>query len=110
MVARSDIEFEARLSYSLSWYVLPSGPEDDLNPYKFSLLILAKRESLAVLPLYLGSLYYRLDECVSNIVKFVGHFHVLTHVDTVFFQLFLWKTFKKLVLEPAQYVAVETVE
>lgn len=33
-------------------------------------------------PIYLGSLYYRLDECVGNIVKSVGHYHVVTHADT----------------------------
>lgn len=32
METGNDIKFEAMLSYWLSWYVLPSGPEDGLNP------------------------------------------------------------------------------
>lgn len=31
----NDIEFEAMLAYWLSWYVLPSSSEGDLNPYVF---------------------------------------------------------------------------
>lgn len=88
----SDVEFEAMLSYWMSWYVLPSGREDGLNPYVFPLAIkLAKGERLALAPVYIGSLF-RLDECVGNIVKSVGRFHLVTHVDPAFLQLFLWET------------------
>lgn len=34
---KSKIDFEAMLTYWLSWYVLASDPEDGLNPYVFSL-------------------------------------------------------------------------
>lgn len=53
---------EALLSYLLSWFVLPSGPEDGLNSYVFLLaILLAKGEKLALAMIYLGSLYTRLS-------------------------------------------------
>lgn len=46
---------EAYLAYWLSWFVLPSGLEDGLNPYVFPMTIwLAKGEKLALAPLFLG--------------------------------------------------------
>lgn len=36
-----------------------------------SFFLLAKRKRLALEPLYLGSLYARLDECVHNIFRLV---------------------------------------
>lgn len=85
------IEFETMLVHWLSWYVLPSGPEDGLNPYVFPLAIrLAKGERLALASIYFGSLFYRLDECIKNIVKSIGRYHVVTHA-TAFLQLFLWE-------------------
>lgn len=63
--ATSEIVLDAMLSYWLSWYVLLSGPEDGINSYIFPLAIrLAKGKSLALAPIFLGSLYYRLDECL----------------------------------------------
>lgn len=54
------------------------GPEDGLNGFVFPLpILLAKRLVLA--PLYLGSLYYRLDECVNNVVRSVWRYDVVTH-------------------------------
>lgn len=48
-------------------HVLLSGPEDGIHPYVFPLAIkLAKGERLALVPIFLGSLFYRLDECVQN--------------------------------------------
>lgn len=65
---------EAMLALSLSWYVLPSGPEYGINPYAFPLAIrLAKGEQLALAPIFLGSFFFfRLDECVQNLLKSMG--------------------------------------
>lgn len=58
------------LSYSFSWYKLLSQPEDRLNPYFFPLSILIRKGIQFVLaPLYLGSLYAWLDECIGNTVE-----------------------------------------
>lgn len=49
-----DIEFEVMLSYWLSWYTLPSDPQDLLNPYVFPLTIwLVEREWLVLVLIYL---------------------------------------------------------
>lgn len=70
--------------------MLPSGPGDGFNSYVFPLgNRLAKGERLALEPFYLGSLFYRLDGCVSNIVRSMGWFYVVTHADISFLQLFM---------------------
>lgn len=56
------MDFKAILLYCLSWFVPPSGLEDGLNSYVFPPIIFAKRERLDVVPVYLESLFYRLDE------------------------------------------------
>lgn len=62
------VVLEAVLAYSLSWFILPSGLEDGLNNYAFPFaILLAKGKKLALAPIYLGSLYARLDECLSNV-------------------------------------------
>lgn len=35
----------------------------------------------------------RLNECIQNIVKTAGRYHVVSHGDTPFLQFFLWKRF-----------------
>lgn len=43
-------------------YALLSGPEDELNPFNFSLaIVIVKRIQFALAPFYLGSLYTWLD-------------------------------------------------
>lgn len=60
---------ESIVSYYLSWFVLTSSLEDEPNSFVFPLaFLLAKGKRLALSPLYLGSLFDRVDERVSNIV------------------------------------------
>lgn len=67
----SEIVLEAMLAYWLSWYVLPSGHEDGINPYVFPIAIrLTKGTCFGAY--FLGSLLYRLDECVQNQLKPMG--------------------------------------
>lgn len=81
---------EALLSYWLSRYILPSEPEDGINAYVFHLFVrLATGWKLLLRPLYLGSLYAGLVECVQNITSSVGHYDVVTQVDSNFLQIFL---------------------
>lgn len=50
----SEVVLEAMLAFWLSWYVLPSGPEDGINSYVFPLVIrLAKGEKVALAPIFL---------------------------------------------------------
>lgn len=60
-------------------------PKWPLEWYKFIYLLMAiyltKGEKLALDPIYLGSLFTRLDECVHNILC---RYDVVTHSDTCF--------------------------
>lgn len=61
-----------------------------MDNFVFPLVILlAKGKRLALAPLYLGSLFDWLDECVCNIVHSVGHCDVVAHADTAFLQMFI---------------------
>lgn len=74
---------EASLLNWLSWFVLLSMPKDGLKAYVFRLaVLLAKGEKSAFEPIYLCSLFARLDECVGNILRLAGHYDVVTHVDS----------------------------
>lgn len=60
---------ESLLSWWLSWFLLLSGPKDDLNADVFPLaILLPKGEKLALASLYLRSLYERVDNCIENMV------------------------------------------
>lgn len=59
-------------SYWLSWFLCPSGPKDGINSFVFPIGIhLVKGENLAQAPIYLKSLYARLDECINNVLRLV---------------------------------------
>lgn len=74
--------------------MLPSRPEDGLNTSVFPLaILLVKGKRLALALLYLGSLFYRLNECLKNIVWSVEHYNVVTYTDIEFIQMFIRETF-----------------
>lgn len=60
----------------------------ELIHFSFTIL-LTKRKYLALTPLYLGSLFFRLDECVKNIVRSNRRYHVVIQTDMACFQVFL---------------------
>lgn len=47
---------------------------------------LAKGERLALGPIYLGSLYIRLDECVNNIFCSVGTYEIIRRLTSAFYR------------------------
>lgn len=70
-------------------------PDDQINPYISPLVVmLAKGEKLALIPIFLGSLFFRLDECAQNLVKSMGPYTFISYANTSFLQLFLWERFK----------------
>lgn len=71
---------------------------------------LAKRERLALGPIYLGSLYKRLHECVSNILPSAERYDVALHDGTCFLQIFLWEMFEGVAHNPVEFPPVEMVE
>lgn len=48
---------------------------------------------MVIAPIYLGSLCTQLDECVLNVMRSLGPYNVVSHVDYVFLQMFLWERF-----------------
>lgn len=82
----SEVRIEAMLSFWLSWYILPSGPEDGLNAFVFPL---ARGEKVALSSIFLGSLFYRLDECILSLVWSMGRYTVASYAQTAFLQIFL---------------------
>lgn len=65
---------EALPLYWLSRIVFPSGLEDSINSYVFSIANrFTKGDKLALRPIYLGLMYARLDECANNtLILWVG--------------------------------------
>lgn len=75
---------DALLSYCSHGLYFPVG-EDALNAYVIPLaILLAKGERLGLPPIYLKSLFPRLDGCVGNTVHLVGSYNVIAHADTSF--------------------------
>lgn len=73
----------------LSWIVFPSGLEDGLSSYIFSLaILLAKGRKVALAPIYLRSLYEHLGVCFTNVTLSLGCYDVVA-VDSVFLEMFL---------------------
>lgn len=89
------------LSYWLSWFVFLSGLEDGINLFIFLMaIILVKEERLGLTPIYFGSLYSNLDECMANVVRSIGTYDMVTHTDTIFLQIFFLKWFGALAPKP----------
>lgn len=53
------------------------------------MIFLVKVERMALASIYLRSLYARLEECVANVIEPLGHYDVVTHVNSSFLQMFL---------------------
>lgn len=93
-------------SYWLSWHVLSNGSKDGINSYVFPLAIrLVRRDRLAFVPIYLGSLFIVLMSAYTTYQgPWVG-FRVVS-----FMLLFLWGKSKTLKLKPAECEIVEMVD
>lgn len=87
---------EALLLYWLFWFLLLSEPEDGLNSYVFPLAILVKAERLAQASNYLVSLFTRLDEWVTDDVRSLCLYNLVTHTNASFLKMFLWEHFTDL--------------
>lgn len=95
------------LDFWLSWYVLPSRCEDRINSFVFPLAIrLEKGEKIALRPIFLRSLFYRLDECVESLVRSMGRYTVASYAQTAFLKLFLWERFKSYGPQPSTFEAI----
>lgn len=76
------------LTYWLSWFIFLSVPEDGLNDYVFLLtILLTNGKNVALAPIYLGSLYVRLNKCVTNVTRSLRRYNVLSCADSVYFTI-----------------------
>lgn len=60
---------------------------------------------MALGPIYQQSLYAWLDECVANVMRLLGHYDIVSHVDPFILQMFLWEHFEALTPIPVEYSA-----
>lgn len=60
---------------------------------------------MALAAIYLGSLYTRLDECVTNVARSLGHFDMVSHMDSILLHMFLWECSWSLAVKPVEYSA-----
>lgn len=97
----NEVQLAAFFAYWLFYFVFPSPLDDWLNPFVFPVaVLLAQKKPVALGPLFLGSLFKRLDECGRHITRSVGRYDVICYVDVNFLQLFVWERFAKLAPVP----------
>lgn len=84
-MAKTEVVLEAMLGFWLLWCILPSGPEYGNHLYVFPLTVkLAKGEQLSLVPIFLGSLFFRLDECIQNQLKSMGRYTMVSYANSAF--------------------------
>ncbi|KAL4275586.1 hypothetical protein AHAS_Ahas20G0122000 [Arachis hypogaea] len=93
-VVSSDLRGAAFVAYWLSKYVF-FGPADECMSHGVFLLacLITRGERLSLAPMYLGSLYTRLDQFFQQLKIAHGRFPVLSFIDEMFLQLFLFERF-----------------
>ncbi|QHN78999.1 PMD domain-containing protein [Arachis hypogaea] len=90
----SDLREAAFVAYWLSKYVF-LGPVDECVSHGVFLLacLISRGERLPLAPMYLDSLYTRLDQFSQQLKIAHGRFPVLSFIDEIFLQLFLFERF-----------------
>lgn len=66
-------------------------------------------EKLTLVPIYLRSLYARLEEWY-NLPRPVGRCDLIAYAVTWFLQIFLWERFVAIAPKPVEFLAIEMVE
>ncbi|XP_017969960.1 PREDICTED: uncharacterized protein LOC18608829 [Theobroma cacao] len=87
-------ELVALIIFWLARHVLQGCPDDGISSVVVPLAIkIIKGIRFPLAPLYLGSLYKRLDLYQLKIIESAGRYKVLTYVDVSFIQMCLWERF-----------------
>ena len=85
-------ELVALVAMWLARHALPGCPDYGISPSFILIAIkIAQGKDFPLAPLYLGSLYKRLDLYQSKTKEPVGRYKVLSYVDIIFIQLCLWE-------------------
>ncbi|KAG5523152.1 hypothetical protein RHGRI_035090 [Rhododendron griersonianum] len=94
----------AFLAYWLTWYIFPGPPKDGVDTALFELAaILASGESVPLAPLFLGTLFKRLDMLHDAARRSCGRYDLPIYVATNFLHMFLFERFPKVAPEPNDF-------
>ncbi|KAG5548821.1 hypothetical protein RHGRI_014241 [Rhododendron griersonianum] len=86
----------AFLAYWLTWYIFPGPPKDGVDTTLFDLAaILASGESVPLAPLFMGTLFKRLDMLHDAARRSYGMFDLPIYVATNFLHMFLFERFPR---------------
>ncbi|XP_059670029.1 uncharacterized protein LOC132315695 [Cornus florida] len=87
-------ELAGFLSYWLDRFIFEGKPEGGINERVFPLAAALSRGcALPLAPMFLGTLYYRLDMLKRDWARSLGRYEVTTFVSCSFLTLFLYKRF-----------------
>ncbi|XP_058211437.1 uncharacterized protein LOC131323600 [Rhododendron vialii] len=96
----------AFLAYWLTWYIFPGPPKDGVDTTLFELAtILASGESVPLAPLFLGTLFKRLDMLQDAARRSCGRYDLPIYVATNFLHMFLFERFPKVAPKPNDFGA-----
>lgn len=70
---------------------------------------MAKGEKVALAYIFLGSLYYLLDECVQSLIRSMRRYTVASYAHTVFLQLLLWERLRNYSPQPSKFEAINVM-
>ncbi|KAG5528472.1 hypothetical protein RHGRI_029232 [Rhododendron griersonianum] len=94
----------AFLAYWLTWYIFPGPPKDGVDTALFELAaILASGESVPLAPLFLGTLFKRLDMLHDAARRSCGRYDLPIYVAANFLHMFLFERFPKVAPEPNDF-------
>ncbi|KAF7134869.1 hypothetical protein RHSIM_Rhsim08G0147800 [Rhododendron simsii] len=98
----SDLHLAGFLVYWLSFFVIPEFPYEGPNYTVFPLAVsLARGDFVPLGPLFLGSLFHRLDQVHADTERSMGRYDMVSVVHTQFLMAFCFEHFPSLAPSPA---------
>ncbi|KAF7116967.1 hypothetical protein RHSIM_RhsimUnG0008800 [Rhododendron simsii] len=98
----SDLHLAGFLVYWLSFFVIPEFPYEGPNYTVFPLAVsLARGDFVPLGPLFLGSLFHRLDQVHADTERSIGRYDMVSVVHTQFLMAFCFEHFPSLAPSPA---------
>ncbi|KAG5553173.1 hypothetical protein RHGRI_011143 [Rhododendron griersonianum] len=97
----SDLHLAGFLVYWLSFFVIPDFPYEGPNHTVFPLAVsLARGDFVSLGPLFLGSLFHRLDQVHADTERSLGRYDMVSVVQTQFLMAFCFEHFPSLAPSP----------
>ncbi|KAI8530212.1 hypothetical protein RHMOL_Rhmol11G0038300 [Rhododendron molle] len=96
--------FAAFLAYWRTWYIFPGPPKDRVDTTLFELAaILTSEESVPLAPLFMGTLFKRLDMLRDAARRSCGRYDLPIYVATNFLHMFLFERFPRVAPGPNEF-------